>query len=234
MDEVPKKDGKDPVVGAGESMNTEDSSDQPEEDTAPAGIEEPDTGSLHAPKNVDDFYSNDPEQIIRNCLTQSFSDPEDIGNFCFEYSDELHKEIRNTDKFATIVRKIIQHCNTNDCHDQLWQSIKAKRPNQFIKYHAMWEKSKHKARNPKIHQFNTRIEFVKDDVTQNKESQSHPLSGDDDSAILNWFYNDLDEDEKSMVITVGLFQGLNRKYMPPISDAIKQILFETSDSRKGV
>ncbi|MCP4119150.1 MAG: hypothetical protein GY737_27845 [Desulfobacteraceae bacterium] len=105
----------------------------------PTATEQTDTPDDRHTQNV--ICAGNPKQIIRECLTRSFSNREEIDNFCFEYSDELHREIRNEDGFATIVRKIIQHCYANDCHDQLWQSIKTERPSQFIKYHAMWEQT---------------------------------------------------------------------------------------------
>ena len=234
MNEAPEEDKEKSAIEPGESITTDESPDQPSTDTPPTDIEEADIGSRQRLKNINDFAISDQKESILEALEKSFEDRQDLMNFCYHFSLELYKNIPDNDKFDTIVTKIRQHCDTHNVYDNFWRAFKEKRPNQFDKYNPTRGRYKHKDRKPQRDEFDGSPESTEENVFPNKESQPHPLSDDDDSAILNWFYNDLNEDERSLVLTVGLFQGLNRKYIPSVSDAIKQILFETADDRKGV
>ncbi len=177
--------------------------------------------------------SKTPKQIIRECLNKLLSSIDDLKNFCFDNFEDIHREIKKEDDHKTIVTRIMQHCYANACMDRLWECIKVQSINQHQIYYPMWELAKKKWE---------RAETATNDLSQFRGSESarsdespvakndkvsHVLLGDDRDAINKWFHNELSPEEKSMVLTVALFEGLNRKHIVSISKEIQRELFET-------
>ncbi len=84
---------------------------------------------------------NNPKQIIRECLNESFLSIDDLKGFCFFHFEGVHREIKKEDGHGVIVTRIMQHCYANACMDLLWECIKIERSNQYKKYYPMWERA---------------------------------------------------------------------------------------------
>lgn len=178
--------------------------------------------------------SKSSTEIIRDCLNESFPSPQFIAEFCHDEFEEVHREIKSVDGHGTIVTKLIQYCRMHRCIKRLWERIKIKRINQYEIYYPMWEQAEEESEKTKT---------AADDFDQYRESEStrvdeSPAPGDDKTesmfldddrgAINKWFFNDLSPEERSMVLAVALFEGLNRKHIVSISKDIQGELFETT------
>ena len=216
---------------------------QVSEQKGPAEVQGPDVTSLPKPEKTEkndsphqqesdrlkkwkELIANNPKDIIHDCLSASFSSHSDISDFCFYYFEPLSKELRETDGYERIIRRLIQYCNEHGLMEDLWLHIKEKRINQYNIYYPKWKQVNMRT-NDSIGQFDKPGSITREKpLAPDGGSQPHPLSGNNRAAINDWFYNELESQEKSMVLTVALFEGINRKLMIPISHEIERRLFE--------
>jgi hypothetical protein len=178
---------------------------------------------------IDQHRSPSPDVIIGKCLNISFTDYDDIKNFCSYHFNSLYKELKESDRFSKAIELLIQHCNKHASMETLWECIKIERKPHYDIYFPKWQEAKNASRNP-ADQF---VDTFESPIRQNPlapddAAKDHPLSGSDVAAVNDWFHNELDSQEKSMVLTVALFKGINRKHMASISNEIQRRLFETT------
>jgi hypothetical protein len=173
-----------------------------------------------------------PSLIIKDCLRKSFKDDADIKEFCSEYFEYFCKEIKETDRFSEIIQSLITYCDTHGEIEHLWSLIKEQRIEHYEKYYSKWKQMmvEYQSWQESREQFIYKPGFVTREkpLVPDGEDKAHPLSGNNRAAINGWFYNELGSQEKSMVLTVALFEGINRKLMIPISQEIERRLFETT------
>lgn len=178
-------------------------------------------------KKWKDLVSNNPTRIIQECLSVSFSGITYIKDFCFTYFEDLYKELNEGDGRSTIIRRIIQHSYEHDTVDYLWECIRTERINHYEKYHPKWKEAKTLSPDS-IGRFVDASESTKREnpLAPDSEANAHPLAADDRAAINNWFHDELGPQERSMVLTIALFEGINRKYMISISEEIQRRMFD--------
>lgn len=180
-----------------------------------------------------------PSVITQRCLRESFTDYADIKGFCLGYFEDFYKEIKETDKFSDIIQSLIAYCDTRGEIDHLWSLIKEQRIKHYDKYYSKWKQMMDEYQSWQESRDNMQASdsigqfiYKPGSVTREKplapdgENQAHPLSGNNRAVINDWFYNELGAQEKSMVLTVALFEGINRKLMIPIFHEIERRLFE--------
>jgi len=187
-------------------------------------------------KLMENIKSKTPKDIIYDCLSESFEGAGDIYNFCFYCFEDLYKELIETDGFEKNIRRLIQYCKTHRQDEYLWSCIKEKRINQYNIYYLKWKQAIEDQQRRKgsenlltidsIDQYKSRAITREKPLSPDGEGQTHPLSGNDPAAINEWFFNELELHEKSQVLSVALFEGINRKFIEPISQEIERILFE--------
>ena len=175
----------------------------------------------------------EPNQIIRDCLFYSFDNYEDIYyNFYTLYFEDFAKELNILVGYGSSIWKLINHCNQHGRVEDLWVYIKNIRDKQYDKYYPKWEQ----AINENQENYNNKnsvylkLGSVIREKPMDADGQAHPLSGNDRLAINDWFFNKLDAHEQSQVMTVALFEGINRKLMEPIYQEIERIFFEKNKS----
>jgi len=181
-------------------------------------------------KLIKDIKSKTPKDIINDCLSESFASADEIFDFCYYSFEDLHKEMRETDGFKKNIRRLIQYCKTHRQEEHLWLCIKDKMINQYNKYYPDWKKAVEEQQMQKdlenLFAYKDRAITPEKPLSPDGEGQTHPLSGNDHAAINEWFFNELELHDKSQVLTVALFEGINRKFIEPISQEIERILFE--------
>lgn len=170
----------------------------------------------------------DPKDIIRKCLYESFDGLNDILNFCFYNFESLYKEVKEIGEFSTIIRRVIEYCNKHGAMEILWERLKeADRGYHYNIYYPMWKQALTTFSDSIGRFIDTSQPSSRESATVlNYEDRNHPLSSDDIIAIIDWFQNELGAQERSMVLTVALFEGINRKHLISISNEIKQRLFD--------
>lgn len=187
-------------------------------------------------KEILEFYDRQekkksPKRIIRDCLEESFN-ATNIRSFCLNHTEleKIPSHSREGDPFDSIIDRLIQYCYENGIDENLWDCIRQDRERQYSKYYPKWKKAKEATHKNHNDQFFDPLEFriQQKPITSNEVIRDHPLSGDDKAAINSWYHNGLNSEEKSMVLTVALFKGINRKHMTTIACEIQHILFETT------
>lgn len=178
-----------------------------------------------------------PSVIMRQCLQKSFSNEEELRGFCFDFAEEVHQELKEADRSTRIISALIIYCEARDEIETFWQHIKMMRPNQYKKFYPRWQKAyKEYQQWRESRDAMEAFDFAEDysfepgfiaqegPTTSASSDQPHALTSDDPIVINDWFFNDLSRSEQSMVLTVALFEGVNRKHMIPISKEIEQRL----------
>ncbi len=183
--------------------------------------------------------SKSPTSIAIECLFMSFNH-ETIRGFCHSYFPDLYKELRESDEFRKVIRLLVSYCDEQRITEELWLYIEKENLNQYKHYYLRWEKALSEQEKSKISSEDKRAsssmnEFIHEahnirrenpeSVAVAGEGQVHPLSESDRMAINDWFYTELQTEEKSMVLTSAIFEGLNRKHMIPIFQEIERIFF---------
>ncbi|MCB9098213.1 MAG: hypothetical protein H6632_01640 [Anaerolineales bacterium] len=178
-----------------------------------------------------------PSLIMRQCLEKSFANEDELKDFCFDFAEEVHRELKESDRSKYIIRTLIIYCETRDEIESFWSSIEVIRPNQYKKFFPRWQKA-YKAYQQwrENRDAMEAFDFVEDytfepgfiaqenSVPSATGNQPHALTSDEPIVINDWFFNDLNRPEQSMVLTVALFEGINRKYMAPIAKELEQRL----------
>jgi nucleoside phosphorylase len=182
-------------------------------------------------KLIKNIKSTTPKDIIHECLYESFENASDFFGFCRYFFEDLYKEMRETDGFKMNIRRLIQYCKTHREEDYLWSCIQKERINLYNIYYPKWklvieDQQPQQEGIDSIDQYKHRTIIPEKPLSPDGEGQVHPLSGNNHTAINEWFFNELELHEKSQVLTVALFEGINRKFIEPISQKIERIFFE--------
>lgn len=177
-------------------------------------------------KELLDKYRSTPIEIILDCLKRSFSEQE-IRELCLTKFEDVHRNLKEIDRLDSITERLVSHCDRRSSVDVLWECIRINRPSKYEEFYPKWQEAMEAFGNPND-QFGDVAESTsrQGSPASDDEAKDHVLSRDDKAAINSWFHNKLDPQERSMVLTVALFQGINRKYMASISDEIRNRLFE--------
>lgn len=168
-----------------------------------------------------------PDDIILACLKDSF-DEEGLRDLCLRFK-ELDDELKDSDRVNEIRRRLIRYCNRHSTWDLLWDYIRRDNNTKYKEFFPKWQKAKKAFRTPAddfIYASESPIQ--KKTLSPDDVAKDHPLSGDNVAAVSNWFHTELDSQEKSIVLAVALFKGINRKYIATIADEIQNRLFETT------
>ena len=82
-----------------------------------------------------------PNEILRDCLFNSFGSVNDLRDFCFFCCEPLHKELREGDGFARIVTLLIKHHTEHNIVEDLWTQIRKQRPRRYEEYYPLWRQA---------------------------------------------------------------------------------------------
>lgn len=172
-----------------------------------------------------------PNSILKACLEKSFENDEDFRNYCSEYFADVYKDLGDG-KFITNVQALIRHCETRGTVDYLWERIREDRPRHYHTDYPLWREAMTTA--SAASRLSTdfggshRGEWQTPETGSASLVREHPLAQESEQAIRNWFYEDLTDDERSLVLATALFEGLDRKYIQAISRDLAALIFEQS------
>lgn len=169
-----------------------------------------------------------PSSILKECLCSSFEDIEDFRNYCSEHFADVYKDL-GASRFEASVLALIRHCETRSTVDYLWERIRLDRPHHYRTYYPRWQEAALAAgaASRRGTDFGSphRGQRSAPETGSASLAHEHPLAQESEQAIRNWFYADLTDDERSLVLTTALFEGLDRKYIQAISQDLAEIVF---------
>jgi hypothetical protein len=172
-----------------------------------------------------------PNEVLIECLKESFTSDRDLRNLCLARFEELHGELKESDRRAEIIGRLVEHCVERSTEHVLWDYIRERRPLRYDEFYSRWEKARKSSSRPFGYYFGSESEQSARQRPSGPDGAGggdHVLAREDKAAIARWFHEDLDPEERSMVLTVALFQGINRKHMASISEEIERRLFKNN------
>lgn len=176
-----------------------------------------------------------PNDIIRDCLTESFANFDDVSNFCFTHFESFSKELQANEGFKRAIVRLIEYCKTHGEIERLWSYIESKRKNHYNRFYPKWKQAIENVRRNQNNAEHSRAfdpidQYKSDSVIRenvnNLTDDPHPLFANDLNEINLWFFDELDAPDQSRVLTVALFEGISRKHIEPIAQEIERKLFE--------
>lgn len=166
---------------------------------------------------VADEFILSPREILELCLKKSFygEHREAIYSLCMNNFPECGQKIERVDRVPEIRNMLINYCTAKGIVDQLWSVVKRIRPIWYDEFHPQWEKSLEKEEKEKSAQYrgNEEKEIIGKQLEWNGEN------------VVKWFFDDLEPVKKSMVMTVALFQGVEKSTFHSLVARVQGILF---------
>lgn len=164
---------------------------------------------------------------VRKCLDESFDLPE-LQAFCHDYFDYVYKRLGDHDGFDHIITRIIGYCRKHLAFESLWEKIKEKELIGY-EYYLDWKQA---FKENDYNEYEVIADYETPRTVQNTGDQPHPLTTEDSRAIAEWFFKTLTHQEQSLVLTVALFEGMNRRQMALIAQDINRLLFDQPSNAK--
>uniref|UniRef100_UPI00405732EC hypothetical protein n=1 Tax=Candidatus Electronema sp. TaxID=2698783 RepID=UPI00405732EC len=166
---------------------------------------------------VADEFILSPREILELCLRESFygDHREEIYSLCMNNFPECGQKIERVDRVPEIRNMLINYCTAKGIVDQLWSVVKRIRPIWYNEFHPQWEKSIKKEEEEKYAQY--RGDEEKEIIDKQLEWKGEN--------VVEWFFEDLDDAKKSMVMTVALFQGVEKGTFHSLVAHVQGILF---------
>ncbi|WP_417912454.1 hypothetical protein [Candidatus Electronema sp. TJ] len=144
-------------------------------------------------------------EICEECLKVSFYEDSkiEIRSLCKNKFPELGRTIGNDEHIDRVIEIILSFFEKNNKFDELWDVLRDKREKQCEKFQEEWERAKNKNAEDSSARFHEdqNAEIFKQQSSQDKN---------EDQNIASWFFNKLDRNQQSMVMTTALFQGVEK------------------------
>lgn len=209
--------------------------------TQPADRERDQKRRISATPNVEQMMrAAAPKSILAKCLFESFVNMDDFTSYCAEHFEEFYKDLRATSTFSSSTQALIHHCYARGRVEYLWETIRQERPTNYDQYHPEWEIASGAGGTASrwSSEFGGSEYGQQQSVAQDKPDAStahrHPLAQQDETAIANWFYDELTVDEQALVLSTALFEGLDRKHLLSISRELARTILEQTRPNGGV
>ncbi len=176
-----------------------------------------------------------PTQFLQRCLQESF-DLGELADFCWHKLPGIRSKLSGQESIEEIVRKMLMYCERQGELDKLWDYLVEANPKKYKiyydKYGAQFDSIN------RLHHLNKNLSargsnrpVTEEDQALAEQLKNHPLTTDDKRTIKNWFFNDLDQKEKSFLITVALFEGISRKQILGLTNDIEYLLFGDAETK---
>jgi hypothetical protein len=157
---------------------------------------------------------------VRRCLDESFNLP-DLQRFCHDNFDYVYKRYHDTG-FDRIITEIIDYCSKHPFKFEiLWEKIKEERLTGY-KYYSDWKQVF------KENEYEIILNDETQQIAQSIGNQPHALTTEDKATISEWFFKTLTRQEQGLVLTVALFEGINRRQMALIAEDLNRLLFDST------
>lgn len=180
--------------------------------------------SISIEKIINAVNQESPIKCIRECLEICF-DNESIRIFCQDYFPYVFKRLNPLDRLDHVISQIIRYCDQrgNVEIEYLWQKVKLERKDNYYKYYLRWQKAVKD--NPEINRLNIdeyafKASEKKDEMQSN---QNNPLAKSSDE-LTSWFFNELQSEEQSLILTAALFEGMSRQKLVQAVTSIEKFL----------
>jgi hypothetical protein len=186
------------------------------------------------PKSMEDVYKESetrkippsPTRICRECLEEAYGGYEDkLRAISQDYFKPVFNNLKELDRFDGIISQLILYCE-KDHHrfECLWEIIKKDSPGNYKKYYQQWQKAVES-----MEATDYRYEPVPDSSENSRRvnpgDEPHPLATGNNDTVNKWFFDELNRQDQSFVLTVALFEGANRKLLSELNHKIESLLF---------
>lgn len=162
-----------------------------------------------------------PQRCIRECLEKAY-DVTTVQTFCIDYFYSVHQRIKSSHSFDEIINMIIVHCQQPSEIDRFWMAIEICKPDCYTEYYPRWKKAKEPV--SKMESVNT-VEYAyrPDNLSEKIEGiESNPLDKNS-GELTKWFFKELRQNERSLLLTAVLFEGMSRQKMLQIADQLEKV-----------
>ncbi|ESQ15369.1 MAG TPA: hypothetical protein DDY14_09465 [Chromatiaceae bacterium] len=171
-----------------------------------------------------------PRAVLLECFSSAFHNEEALRTYCFEHFDDVHKLLKETDRFFGILRELISYCESRDRVPQLWDWLASESKPKYDEWFPRWSeacKKNRDSREAEYAEFRAAASPARQNVGQT--STEHPLSSDNAENVSDWFFNDLNPLERGNVLATALFQEMNRTYLVGVARDFEKLLDPASD-----
>jgi len=170
-----------------------------------------------------------PNRICRVCLTESFLGFEsELRGICQDYFGSVFAKLKPYHSNLEIITELILYCQAHHQFDTLWGVIEEVRPDKHKEHYKKWQKAVESM--DLTDPFEQTIhEPVSVSPPSTPGDELHPLAVEDYDAISQWFFDQLNQTEKSFVLTVALFEGINQKLFGELAHEVESRLFDTKE-----
>ena len=177
---------------------------------------------------VDDWLKavpgESPIRCIRECLERSFT-VSSIRPFCQDYFYSVHIRISQGDGLDEIITKLIDYCHQQGDEEKFWQIIQRERSTHYNTYYPKWKKAIDHAR--KIGRLNTaEYSFKPDSRSESNEQSGNSPLDKNSGELTRWFFRELRGNERSLLLTAALFEGMSRQKMLQIANQLEEVFSE--------
>jgi hypothetical protein len=229
MDEDEQGKGE-PVDAAPEEHKPPAAEDKPEEpaQAAPRKTENESDRQKRYRESAERRQYSTPNQIIIECLKKLFDDNE-MRELCLARFYELYQDLDEDDKKKSrLIERLVYYCIQRSMEYELWGYVQETRPLRYNEFFSKWENARKSSFKNLAYSYGGESGQSARQSPPDSDSGggNHVLTYEDRTAIARWFHEELDSGERSMVLAVALFQGINRKHMASISEEIEQRLFK--------
>jgi len=172
-----------------------------------------------------------PLRVLRKTMRDLFFSDQDLRVFCQEHFEDVARNVKETDDFDGIVLRLLKHCDTRHEIHLFWEGIKVDRPLAYDKWYNAWHKSFKYYRN----KWGTNssiddedeigIDFDSTVAKHHIDDEFHPLRDGNIDNVTTWFFEELQEDEQCLALTVTLFEGMQLNYILELRSILYKWLF---------
>lgn len=181
------------------------------------------------PRSTDDMLraaqTETPFRCIRECLERAY-DVSSIRIFCTSYFyTSVHKRIETRHGFDDIIIMIIDHCEQHGEMESFWQAILQDRPKWHSEYYSRWQRAVERV--GKIERINVSEYTFRPDSRNEKvhSTENNPLDKNP-GELTRWFFKELQQNERSLLLTTALFEGMSRQKMTLIATQLENVFAE--------
>jgi hypothetical protein len=167
---------------------------------------------------------------MMECFGSAFHSEDALRGFCFNHFGDVHKTLKDTDRFFGIVRELICYCESRGRVTQLWDCLASENQAQYKQWFPRWSKAREKYRDSREAEYaEFRGSASPPRPDEDRSSSGHPLLSGNPETVSDWFFSDLDPSERGMVLATALFQGMNRTHLVAVAQSFGKLLGSPTD-----